>query len=102
MDSDPLIPSVSCVSLQGSSKDGDHSHSQDQFLSCEPMLESFIKPSNSNTLVVSGVQSTFNTISESAVENLYSVDPDTEKDPDLSVVTFSLLLMLWILIQHHP
>ena len=53
-------------------------------LSCEPILESFIKPRNFNPLVVSGVQSISTIIS--AVDNFYSVDPGTVKYPDLSVV----------------
>ena len=77
-DSDGSIPSMSCGLLWESSDDGDHSSSQDQLSSCEPTLASFIKPRNSNPLVVSGVNDTI----ISAVGNLYSVDPGTTKDPD--------------------
>ena len=42
MDSDTPIPSMSYGSLWGSSEDGDHSSSQDQLLSYEPTLKSFI------------------------------------------------------------
>ena len=83
-DSDTPIPSMSCGSLRESSEDGDRSSSQDQLSPCEPTLESFIKPSNSNLLVVSGLQSIFTIISP--VDNLCFVDPGTVKDPDLSFV----------------
>ena len=52
--------------------------------SCEPTLESFIKPRNFNLLVVSGAQSVSTIIS--AVDNFYPVDPGTVKYPDLTVV----------------
>ena len=83
-DSDTPIPSMSCGSLRESSEDGDRSSSQDQLLSCEPTLELFIKPSNSNLLAASGLQSIFTIISP--VDNLCCVDPGTVKGPDLSFV----------------
>ena len=42
MDSDTPISLMSFGSLWGSSEDGDHSSSQDQLLSYEPTLKSFI------------------------------------------------------------